>query len=255
MKILGIGAVVAIILSSIGFADWKPVSKVVDTNNDKGFAVLELFTSEGCSSCPPADALLTRIQREAGNKSIYVLSYHVDYWNRLGWKDSFSRPEYSQRQYGYSHRFDGQVYTPQVILNGSSAFVGSDETAIKKALADALRKTSLSFINLQAQQQSDSVILHYKIAGIVNHEQLVIAVVQKHAVSRVKRGENEGRTLSHAQIVDQLYSFQLTPDGEGSKKIHFSNSLDPQQWEIIAMLQNPDTGVISAASRITFGQP
>ena len=98
--------------------------KPVNFNNDKGFAVLELFTSEGCSSCPPADELIERIQKEAGDKSVYILAYHVDYWNRLGWKDAFSQPEFSKRQYWYHQLFTSQVYTPQLIINGQNEFVG-----------------------------------------------------------------------------------------------------------------------------------
>ena len=76
-------------------------SKANINSNGKGFAVIELFTSEGCSSCPPADKLIARIEKESGDKPIYILAYHVDYWNRLGWVDTFSRSEYSDRQKQY----------------------------------------------------------------------------------------------------------------------------------------------------------
>jgi hypothetical protein len=105
----------------------------------KGFAVLELFTSEGCSSCPPADELLAKIQKEAQGKDIYLLAYHVDYWDRLGWKDVFSNADYSKRQEQYGRWFNSsQIYTPQLIVNGKAEFVGSNEAAIRNAISDQL---------------------------------------------------------------------------------------------------------------------
>ncbi len=91
----------------------------------KGFALLELFTSEGCSSCPAADALLAKIQQEAQGKPIYVLAYHVDYWDRLGWKDIFSNRDFTRRQNEYGGWMNlNSVYTPQVVINGSNEAVG-----------------------------------------------------------------------------------------------------------------------------------
>ena len=80
----------------------------------KGFAVVELYTSEGCSSCPPADALVAKVQKESTDKPVYILAFHVDYWNRLGWKDVFSNHDYSSRQYQYSRWLKSEVYTPQI---------------------------------------------------------------------------------------------------------------------------------------------
>jgi hypothetical protein len=85
----------------------------------KGFAVVELFTSEGCSSCPPADDLVAKIQKENNDQPVYILAFHVDYWNNLGWKDSFSSSAFSKRQNQYADWLNlRSVYTPQVIVNG-----------------------------------------------------------------------------------------------------------------------------------------
>ncbi|MES2112408.1 MAG: DUF1223 domain-containing protein [Bacteroidota bacterium] len=105
----------------------------------KGFAVIELFTSEGCSSCPSADALVARVEKEATDKPVYILAYHVDYWNRLGWKDAFTSPEYSARQSQYADWLNlSSVYTPQIVVNGRKEFVGSEEGTLRNAIKSDL---------------------------------------------------------------------------------------------------------------------
>ncbi|MVT09037.1 DUF1223 domain-containing protein [Chitinophaga tropicalis] len=214
-----------------------------------GFAVLELFTSEGCSSCPPADALLERIQKEAGNKPVYVLAYHVDYWNRLGWKDVFSDAKYSERQYQYSRFFKGQVYTPQVVINGRSECIGSDEAAVSQGITQGLSSVPTVGLTIEARQEAGNIALNYQVTGNTRNDQLLIAVVQKHAVSKVKRGENEGRTLSHAQIVRKLYVFDLKKGEKAKEQIPVPEDFNAQEWEIVGMVQDPENGVIAAAAR------
>ena len=115
----------------------------VNTEADKGFAVVELFTSEGCSSCPPADALVAKVQKESAGKPVYILAYHVDYWNRLGWKDAFSDAAYSARQKQYSHWIKGaEIYTPQAVINGRKEFVGSQEGTLRSTIKADLTETT-----------------------------------------------------------------------------------------------------------------
>jgi len=104
---------------------------------NKSAIVLELFTSQGCSSCPPADALLEEIREQYKGENVFVLSYHVDYWNRLGWKDPFSDEKYSDYQRIYGQQFNSRsIYTPQLVVNGSEHFTGSNrykaDVALKK---------------------------------------------------------------------------------------------------------------------------
>src|ERR1700743_3380708 len=129
--LLGFTAIIA--LSAFINLKKTAASKVVDT---KGFAVVELFTSEGCSSCPPADAVVAKLQKESAGKPIYILAYHVDYWNHLGWKDAFSDAAYSARQKDYAQylKIEG-IYTPQIVVNGKTEFVGSEEGTLHKAIA------------------------------------------------------------------------------------------------------------------------
>ena len=108
-------------------------------------AVVELFTSEGCSSCPPADRLASEIDKtyRSLGKSVYVLAFHVDYWDYIGWKDRFDKHEFSERQMRYGQKFDlTSIYTPQMIVNGSEQFVGSDSRAAEKAIKEALSTNS-----------------------------------------------------------------------------------------------------------------
>ena len=215
-----------------------------------GFAVLELFTSEGCSSCPPADKLLTEIQRQATGKEIYVLAYHVDYWNRLGWVDPFSSPEFSRRQYQYGKKLSSQVYTPQLIINGKEELIGSNSTAVKNSLSKALKRKVKEKLHLKAQQEGGQLRIDYSLDGELGDVELHIAIVRKRAVSRVRSGENSGRTLSHVQIVERLLSFDIR-SGE-PVLVSPPDSFNSQEWELIGFLQSKDKGEISAATRVNL---
>src|SRR5580704_2729726 len=107
----------------------------------KGFAVVELFTSEGCSSCPPADALIAAVQQEDKDLPVYILAFHVDYWDRLGWKDAFSEGACSDRQRQYAAWLNlNSVYTPQVVVNGRKEFVGSEAGTLRAAIQSGLQQ-------------------------------------------------------------------------------------------------------------------
>lgn len=254
VKLAAIGiAAVAFSLFTAAFASRNTPDKEQDrVVQGKGFAVLELFTSEGCSSCPPADALLARIQKAAGDQPVYILAYHVDYWNRLGWRDIFSKAVYSKRQNQYSRQLGAQVYTPQLIINGKSEYIGSDEAAVSEAIKDALNGSSQLSLNIQGRFEPGKVQLHYQVTGNAGKSQLLVALVEKHATSQVKRGENEGRTLSHVQIVNDLHIFSLQSGHEGNVQIDLPVAFNPHDWELIGMLQNEETGSIEAAARVSL---
>src|SRR5471032_1935701 len=119
-------AIPALLIIAVAFAvsafKNNPATSKVPANN--GFVLIELFTSEGCSSCPPADELVARIQKADKDKAVYILAYHVDYWNLLGWKDQFSNAANSQRQRQYASWLKlSEVYTPQIVVNGKKEFV------------------------------------------------------------------------------------------------------------------------------------
>jgi hypothetical protein len=223
--------------------------------NNKGFALVELFTSEGCSSCPPADELVAKVQKEAGDKPIYILAYHVDYWDRLGWKDAFSSADYSKRQNEYARWLKlSQVYTPQIVVNGKTEFVGSQEGALRNAIKNNLLVNSNVRLNLSIiHNANNTTLVQYRTEGNVGnaHSVISLALVQKQAVIKVKGGENGGRTLIHAQIVRNLQTLPLIKS-TGSATIILPAGFDGPGWEVIGFIQNTDNGVVLAASKSQF---
>jgi hypothetical protein len=250
VKFMALGwlAITAIALTS--FINKKHIAP--KTGNDKGFAVVELFTSEGCSDCPPADAVVAKIEKESADKPIYILAFHVDYWNRLGWKDIFSTSEYSRRQNQYAEWLNlSSVYTPQVVVNGSKEFVGSEEGTLRNTIKADLQKNAEAQLSLSdIKVEGSKVNLQYKAEGNINNNTLLVAVIEKAATSKVERGENSGRTLSHVQIVR---SFTNVPVKEsGSASVSLPGGFDAKDYELIAFLQNSSTGVITGATKSAF---
>ncbi len=209
-----------------------------------GLALLELFTSEGCSSCPPADKLLAKLEGEDNN--LFVLSYHVDYWDHLGWKDPFSQAAFSQRQRQYAKKFNLEsVYTPQVVINGKEELVGSDEDRLRTSLA---RDHSLTALEVKFHRVDSSTIA---LACEINNneaEELNIAVVKPTASISVKKGENGGRTLQHVNVVYQLSTINAGP-GELRTEIKIPAALQSMPFKIILFLQRKkDSQVLSVSS-------
>ncbi|MBC7847860.1 MAG: DUF1223 domain-containing protein [Flavobacterium sp.] len=225
------------------------------TNNaaKKGFAVLELFTSEGCSSCPPADELMGKIQNEYKDKTVYVLSYHVDYWDDLGWKDIFSNPDYTKRQYDYARWLKKEpVYTPQLIINGKTDYIGSQEAVIRGGIAKAISRPNEVDLDISVKQGKSWAIVNYKVSRNSKNTQLVLALVQKSVKSKVKRGENEGKLLSHSQVVRNLVYQKLAVNEKGSLNVYFPKNFDSRNGEIIGFIQDKTTGTILGAAKFGF---
>lgn len=225
----------------------------------KGFAVVELFTSEGCSSCPPADALIARVQQQDKDLPVYVLAYHVDYWDRLGWKDAFSDAAYSDRQRRYASWLKlTSIYTPQVVVNGQKEFVGSQEGTLTSSIKNALDQNndlqlSLSGLRLNGGHL-DWLCKAEGGSAMQNNYSLVVAVVQRTATTQVKGGENGGKTLSHVQVVRELGMSALDAKGQGAGRLAWPTGVAPTDGEVIAFLQNADNGKIVAATRSVVGQ-
>ncbi|NMN36204.1 DUF1223 domain-containing protein [Pedobacter sp. SG918] len=246
--------VVVIALSAfiwVGSAQEKKVEQPVD---GKGFAVLELFTSEGCSSCPPAEELLAKIEKESNGKSVYVLGYHVDYFDNLGWKDVFGSPENTKRQKKYSAWLNAQVYTPQLVINGAQEFIGSDESdvrnAINKQLLNTQHKASLAF---NTKRDGEVLTINYEAKDTQASDDLLFALVQKSGSTDVQRGENAGLKLSHVQIVRKTLTLSLKDAKSGTVVLNIPRGSSAEKWEVIGMVQHKTTGAISAVNAsITF---
>jgi hypothetical protein len=174
-----------------------------------GVAVVELFTSEGCSSCPPAEAALERVAdgARAAGRQVVPLAFHVDYWDELGWPDRFASPSFTARQRDYAGAFgDGSLYTPEMVVGGIDHFVGSNASRAAGAIADALARPAKFHVAVAVTRLSpDAVTVHYDVAnGAADRAILWIAVAQRSTTVRVTRGENAGRTLRHTDVVRAL---------------------------------------------------
>jgi hypothetical protein len=241
-----IGAVIAV-LAFANLHQEKTVKSLPTTALSKGFAVVELFTSEGCSSCPPADDFIRELQKVSKNDKLYVLAYHVDYWNRLGWKDKFSDPDFSKRQYQYANWLNHEtVFTPEIVINGKKEFIGSDKNSIIDAIADGLGQDSTGPLPLKCRIMRDQIRVECPGKSNKEDSQLSFALVQRFAQDEVKAGENQGRTLSHVQIVRRLI---YAPAGENGVTMDLPQNFRLKDWELIGILQDNNTGRVKAAGR------
>ncbi|WP_165825465.1 DUF1223 domain-containing protein [Pedobacter yonginense] len=229
----------------------KDTSKTINTA-PTGFAVVELFTSEGCSSCPPADALIAKIEKESAGKPIYILAYHVDYWDRLGWKDTFSDAKFSARQNRYANWLNlKSVYTPQIVVNGDQEFVGSNEVTLRKSLATELAKPSSQNLEISlSRSDNHNLSISYKTNQKTDDYNLVVALVSPMATNKILRGENKGRTLAHIQIVQQFESIPIKGNTNGTANIALARAKQNDALQVICFLQNNTTGKITAASKL-----
>jgi hypothetical protein len=158
--------------------------------------VVELFTSEGCSSCPPADALLTEL---ANRPNVLTLSLHVDYWDRLGWKDPSSSSQATARQQHYAELLGGTVYTPQIVVDGRFGVVGSDRAAVERVLAAA--RQDLAAVPVTLALDHGQARISIGPSGGAPVASVVLIGFDSRRVDTVERGENAGRTLTHVDVV------------------------------------------------------
>jgi hypothetical protein len=214
--------------------------------------LLELFTSEGCSSCPPADRLLEILdeRQPVAGADLIVLSEHVDYWDRLGWKDPFSSPQYTSRQQEYTNRYnlDG-VYTPQLVVDGHIGLVGSDgreaSSAIQRAIQDPKLPIAISNVSRDGNQVRAHIQLHADPRIGSGRGILYVAIADNHAESHVARGENGGRVLTHVAVTRVLEQMGWVDLVSASAK-EVTVSLEPgaglNGLRIVAFVQDPKTG-------------
>jgi hypothetical protein len=203
-----LGAVLVVLLSARGSVAPAPRVPVL----------VELFTSEGCSSCPPADQLLAALQREQpiGGAEIIPLGLHVDYWDQLGWKDPFSSASSTERQQQYSRIFGrDRVYTPQMVVDGQAEFVGTDRSAVERAVTAAAGRPHLPLhVTVRATAESVRLVIDLPAAPAGSEPvQVVAALTESGVTSSVRRGENRGRTLQHVAVARKVQALgSLGPD-------------------------------------------
>jgi hypothetical protein len=234
----------------VGFCSSPSSGGTPISSNARGFAVVELFTSEGCSSCPPADDEVAKIANEK-KEDIYVLCFHVDYWDQLGWKDAFSNAEYTKRQKQYVQTLAlSSAYTPQAILNGKEEFVGSDDAKMRDGIKDQLEYTSNAYDNkltLDAVSKDSKTITVSCQVKNATEDQICFALVQLRADSKVLKGENQGRHLRHVDIVRDFKSVVPGASKAGSVELTVPDGLIAKDCKVIAFLQSQLNMQISAA--------
>ncbi len=221
------------------------------------FAIVELFTSEGCSSCPSAERVLNDITHKAmADKSyIYPLAFHVDYWNKLGWRDVFSNGSYSDRQRSYREALGARVvYTPQMIVNGKREFVGSDQGEANAAIEEALESTPPVYFSIEpnktwSELAYDMVDLTDPIRDKAKQYDFCVAIVERGLVTEVKRGENRDRTLSHENVVRKFKTYPFNTSGETIQIPTLDGGQVPNEnHSIIAFVQHRETMEIVGAN-------
>jgi hypothetical protein len=243
----------AFMYASCTMAQPQPSHTQIEGAAGKGFALIELFTSEGCSSCPPADRLIEALQKDNPEAPLYILAYHVDYWDHQGWKDRFSDHAYTLRQQQYASWLNLEtIYTPQMIVNGQKEHVGSNAAASEQAIQEALQTAPDDSLTLHATQKGDQLELHYQYNQATAGKAILVALVQKEATSQVTAGENTGRRLPHVQIVRQLK--QLDSKNEGHAQLKTPADFNKEGWELIAFVQNKKDGKITAATKAIIQQ-
>jgi hypothetical protein len=233
-SILAIGLVLVAALGFFALAGREPAA-AQSANGARTPVVVELFTSEGCSSCPPADALIARLARTqpVAGAEIIPLKLHVDYWNRLGWNDRFSSAAFTARQSQYADFFDNNsVYTPQMVVDGRTEFIGSSESKALGAIADAARESKAA-IELRAEPKvQNALTIAIRIAALSartpgENAYVILAVTEDGLHSDVRSGENAGRSMDHMAVVRVLRPLTQLKPGQTENSLSTTLALDP----------------------------
>ncbi len=227
----------------------KPKTK----DHSKNYVLVELFTSEGCSSCPPADKVLARLEAEqpVENVEIIPLALHVDYWDYLGWKDEFSSAAYSSRQTGYADKFKlDAIYTPQMIVDGAKQFTGSQfETAVNSIKETA--KIKKAAIEMAVEENN----LKIEISDLPSHDAAYIwfVITEDNLETNVKRGENSGRKLPHTAVVREMKLLDTLAENAKSFSVSHNFTIQPA-WQkknlnLIVFVQGQNSKQIYAVGK------
>lgn len=228
--------------------------------------VVELFTSEGCSSCPPADAFLARMteQQFSGNAELITLEEHVDYWNELGWVDPFSSRDWTARQYAYARALkNGNPYTPQMVVDGTAEFVGSQQQKAREAILEAAGKPKIPVaLALGSGNQAGQENFHIEVgklerSSIPEDPEVWLAITETGLHSAVTRGENAGEDLHHAAVVRSMHKIgQAKADGAisfaGDTTVALQAAWKRENLRAVLFVQEKKSKRILGAAEIRF---
>ncbi len=213
------------------------------------FALVELFTSEGCSSCPPADDALAAIADDARRTGaeVYALSFHVDYWDEIGWPDPFSSPANTRRQQAYARALGGGTYTPEMVVNGAEGFVGSDRAHARRSIEAALAQPTGVAIALSVERAAEQLTARCRVTGSPPGAVVGVAWVEASREVDVRRGENAGRRLRHVNVVRAWSTLPLNADGTTTHTLTVPGGARGD--EVVAWVQQGAAGRALAATR------
>jgi hypothetical protein len=218
--------------------------------------LVELFTSEGCSSCPPADALLRTLdaKQPVAGAQLIVLEEHVDYWDDLGWKDPFSSHAATQRQGEYVENLQlDSAFTPQMVVDGSESFVGSDRSRAARAIEKAAGSAKVDVVISSLQAQNGKVTAHVATGELPANSEVYIAIALDRAQSDVQRGENGGRRLEHVAVVKRLAMIGKVKKGDPfSHDVTIDVEHSGQAHRLIAFVQEAGQGKVLGATVARF---
>jgi hypothetical protein len=214
--------------------------------------LLELFTSEGCSSCPPADTLLRTLDstQPVPGVQLIVLGEHVDYWDDLGWRDAYSSHAFTARQQAYADRLRlASPYTPQMVVDGNLEFVGSDRQRANQAFekARALPKVMVRISSLKIE--NGHLRAHVETDPLPSQAEVFVALALEHAQSQVLHGENGGHRLEHVAVARNLASVGKTKKGEAfARDVSLAADSSGMPYRLVAFVQEPNQGKILGAT-------
>jgi hypothetical protein len=200
--------------------------------------LVELFTSEGCSSCPPADQYLSTLRQH--NKNVILIGEHVDYWNNLGWADPFSSPKWTERQREYCEKLGANsCYTPQAVINGQRECVGSNQSAVQDAISSTPNALSVPIAMKIARGAGNSVDISLVVGNSSRTNNVSLFLVEDGVSVYVQRGENGGRKLSHDGIVRSHTAIKNIKSGErASASLPLQNTDRSKNFRIVAILED-----------------
>jgi len=210
-------------------------------------AVVELFESQGCSSCPPAEGVMTQLRREFGD-SVILLTYHVDYWDGLGWKDPFSDRRHTDLQKQYGEIFNQEsIYTPEMVVNGEIGFVGSDQETASDQVRSRIAASEKPFI-LSVKKADGTARVHVELPPALASATRRVSIVmyEDAAPVHVLRGENAGATMSGDSAVRRIISLSLNPSGQADAGVALEDSWNPAKLWIVVLVRGEHFRILAA---------
>ena len=244
-------AVAILLVATLRSTKTAAAGPIMASSVAKRSVIVELFTSEGCSSCPPADELLGQLRQErnANGAEVIPLGFHVDYWDSSGWHDRFDSGAFSRRQEDYARKFhlDGP-YTPQMVVDGQTEFVGSLAGRARQAIAEAEAQQADATVTVSLQRNSDLLLQ----VSSSQPADVMLAITEDNLVTNVGGGENGGRTLHHMAVVRELRRVGQVRDSKFSSAVQLTLAKDWKRQDLraVVFVQNPENGRIFGASSL-----